>query len=112
MWVAAAKPGARLGDIGAAIEAHARQFRYGVVQEFCGHGLGRLFHDAPEVIHAARAAELELLVADAFGEPVEHEQERRAAAEPDRHAVLDEIRCGVGRGPLGDVRVSHAPTVC
>ncbi|HEX4847361.1 MAG TPA: M24 family metallopeptidase, partial [Novosphingobium sp.] len=29
--------------------------RYGVVREFCGHGLGRLFHDAPEVIHAARA---------------------------------------------------------
>ncbi len=52
---AAAKPGARLGDIGAAIEAHAHPHRYGVVQEFCGHGLGRLFHDAPEVIHAARA---------------------------------------------------------
>ncbi len=52
---AAARPGARLGDIGAAIEAHARQFRYGVVREFCGHGLGRLFHDAPEVVHAAKA---------------------------------------------------------
>lgn len=52
---AAAKPGARLGDIGAAIEAHASQFRYGVVREFCGHGLGRLFHDAPEVIHSAHA---------------------------------------------------------
>lgn len=52
---AAAKPGARLGDIGAAIEAHASQFRYGVVREFCGHGLGRLFHDAPEVVHAAKA---------------------------------------------------------
>ena len=52
---AASKPGARLGDIGAAIEAHAKQFRYGVVREFCGHGLGRLFHDAPEVVHAARA---------------------------------------------------------
>ena len=51
---AAAQPGARLGDIGAAIEAHAKQFRYGVVREFCGHGLGRLFHDAPEVVHAAR----------------------------------------------------------
>ncbi|MEO0062528.1 MAG: Methionine aminopeptidase [Pseudomonadota bacterium] len=49
------RPGARLGDIGAAIQAHAEQFRYGVVREFCGHGLGRLFHDAPEVIHAARA---------------------------------------------------------
>ena len=52
---AASKPGARLGDIGAAIEAHAKQHRYGVVREFCGHGVGRLFHDAPEVIHAARA---------------------------------------------------------
>ena len=50
-----AKPGARLGDIGAAIQAHAEKQRYGVVREFCGHGLGRLFHDAPEVIHAGRA---------------------------------------------------------
>ena len=50
-----AQPGARLGDIGAAIEAHARQYRYGVVREFCGHGVGRLFHDAPEVIHTAKA---------------------------------------------------------
>lgn len=53
--IAQVKPGARLGDIGAAIQAHAEQYRYGVVREFCGHGLGRLFHDAPEVIHAARA---------------------------------------------------------
>lgn len=52
---AASKPGARLGDIGAVIEEHARQHRYGVVREFCGHGLGRLFHDAPEVVHAAKA---------------------------------------------------------
>ena len=50
-----AKPGARLGDIGAAIQDHAEQHRYGVVREFCGHGVGRLFHDAPEVVHAARA---------------------------------------------------------
>src|SRR5690349_19362727 len=50
-----AKPGNRLGDIGAAIQKHAEGHRYGVVREFCGHGLGRLFHDAPEVIHAARA---------------------------------------------------------
>jgi methionyl aminopeptidase len=50
-----AKPGARLGDIGAAIQAYAEQNRYGVVREFCGHGVGRLFHDAPEVVHAGRA---------------------------------------------------------
>ncbi|AKM10768.1 methionyl aminopeptidase [Croceicoccus naphthovorans] len=50
-----AKPGNRLGDIGAAIQKHAERHRYGVVRDFCGHGLGRLFHDAPEVIHAGRA---------------------------------------------------------
>ncbi|WEK48053.1 MAG: type I methionyl aminopeptidase [Candidatus Andeanibacterium colombiense] len=49
-----AKPGARLGDIGAAIQDHAEGHRYGVVREFCGHGLGRIFHDAPEVVHAGR----------------------------------------------------------
>ena len=50
-----AKPGKHLGDIGAAIQKHAESNRYGVVREFCGHGVGRLFHDAPEVIHAAQA---------------------------------------------------------
>jgi len=53
--IAQAKPGARLGDIGAAIQEHAEGQRYGVVRDFCGHGVGRLFHDAPEVVHAARA---------------------------------------------------------
>ena len=53
--ISKAKPGARIGDIGSAIQAYAEQNRYGVVREFCGHGVGRLFHDAPEVIHAARA---------------------------------------------------------
>lgn len=49
-----AKPGVRLGDIGHAIQRHAEQFRYGVVRDFCGHGLGRLFHDAPEVVHVGQ----------------------------------------------------------
>ncbi len=55
LGIAAVRPGARLGDIGAAIQRHAEANRYGVVREFCGHGVGRLFHDAPEVVHAARA---------------------------------------------------------
>ncbi|HEX8057798.1 MAG TPA: type I methionyl aminopeptidase [Novosphingobium sp.] len=55
LGIAEARPGKRLGDIGAAIQRYAEANRYGVVREFCGHGLGRLFHDAPEVIHAARA---------------------------------------------------------
>ena len=52
--IASARAGARLGDVGAAIQAHAEAHRYGVVRDFCGHGLARLFHDAPEVVHAAR----------------------------------------------------------
>ncbi len=50
-----ARRGKHLGDIGAAILRHAEANRYGVVREFCGHGIGRLFHDSPEVVHAARA---------------------------------------------------------
>jgi len=52
--IAAAKPGNRLGDIGHAIQTHAEAHRYSVVRDFCGHGLGRVFHDAPEVVHAGR----------------------------------------------------------
>ena len=49
-----AGPGRFLGDIGHAIQTYAEKQRYGVVRDFCGHGLGRLFHDAPEVVHAGR----------------------------------------------------------
>ena len=49
-----ARPGNRLGDVAHAIQSFAEKHRYGVVREFCGHGLGRLFHDAPEVVHAGR----------------------------------------------------------
>lgn len=49
-----ARPGNRLGDISAAIQRHAEKNRYSVVRDFCGHGLGRLFHDSPEVVHAGR----------------------------------------------------------
>ncbi|MEO0550156.1 MAG: type I methionyl aminopeptidase [Pseudomonadota bacterium] len=53
--IAAVKPGARFGDIGAAISDIARRNRFSVVEDFCGHGLGRLFHDEPNVVHSARA---------------------------------------------------------
>jgi methionyl aminopeptidase len=54
MGIEQAKPGNRLGDIAAAIQRHAEASRYTVVRDFCGHGLGRLFHDSPEVVHAGR----------------------------------------------------------
>jgi methionyl aminopeptidase len=49
-----ARPGNHLGDIGHAIQTYAERHRYGVVRDFCGHGLGQLFHDAPEIVHAGR----------------------------------------------------------
>ena len=49
--IAAVKPGARLGDIGHAIQSYAEAERFSVVRDFCGHGLGRIFHDAPNILH-------------------------------------------------------------
>jgi methionyl aminopeptidase len=53
MWqgIKAVKPGARLGDIGHAIEHHARRHGYSVVREYCGHGIGREMHEPPQVLH-------------------------------------------------------------
>jgi len=48
------KPGATLGDIGAAIQRHAEANRFSVVRDFCGHGIGKIFHDAPSVLHYGR----------------------------------------------------------
>lgn len=49
------KPGVTLGDIGAAIQAHAYKNRYSVVYEYCGHGIGQTFHEDPQVLHYGRA---------------------------------------------------------
>lgn len=44
-------PGKHLGDIGAAIQAHAHQHHFSIVREYCGHGIGKVFHDDPQVLH-------------------------------------------------------------
>ncbi len=49
--IAAVKPGATTGDIGSAIQRYAESERCSIVREFCGHGLGRLFHDEPNILH-------------------------------------------------------------
>ena len=53
MWrgIRAVRAGAFLGDIGAAIQQHAEAHGYSVVREFCGHGIGRKFHEEPQVLH-------------------------------------------------------------
>jgi methionyl aminopeptidase len=50
----AVRPGATLGDVGAAISAVAREQGFSTVRDFCGHGIGRIFHDAPQVLHYGR----------------------------------------------------------
>jgi methionyl aminopeptidase len=55
--IAAVKPGNTFGDIGHAIQVYAEAQRCGVVRDFCGHGLGRLFHDAPNVLHFGEPGE-------------------------------------------------------
>jgi methionyl aminopeptidase len=64
MWkgIAKVKPGARLGDIGHAIQTFAENAGFSVVREFCGHGVGKRFHEEPQVLHYGRPGTLEELV--------------------------------------------------
>ena len=57
LGIAAVKPGVRTGAIGEAIQTFAEAERCSVVRDFCGHGVGRLFHDAPNILHYGRANE-------------------------------------------------------
>jgi methionyl aminopeptidase len=56
MWqgIRSVRPGTHLGDIGHAIQTHAEKHGYSVVREFCGHGIGRRFHEEPQVLHYGR----------------------------------------------------------
>ncbi|OHV81677.1 type I methionyl aminopeptidase [Rhizobium sp. LCM 4573] len=55
--IAAVRPGARTGAIGEAIQTYAEAERCSVVRDFCGHGVGRLFHDSPNILHYGRSDE-------------------------------------------------------
>jgi len=63
MWhgIVKVKPGVRLGDIGFAIQRFAESNGFSVVREFCGHGIGRGFHEEPQVLHYGRPGTLEEL---------------------------------------------------
>ncbi len=52
--IATVRPGSRLGDIGAAIQEIAHGHGFSVVEEYCGHGIGREFHEEPQVLHYGR----------------------------------------------------------
>ena len=64
MWrgIVKVKPGARLGDIGHSIQTFAESNGFSVVREFCGHGIGRKFHEEPQVLHYGRPGTLEELL--------------------------------------------------
>ena len=57
LWkgIRAVRPGAKLGDIGHAIEQHAKRAGYSVVRDYCGHGIGREMHEEPQVLHFGKA---------------------------------------------------------
>jgi methionyl aminopeptidase len=55
--LAIVKPGTRLGDIGAVIQKHAEAHRFSVVREYCGHGIGQVFHEEPQIVHYGKAGE-------------------------------------------------------
>ena len=55
--IAAIRPGATTGDIGEAIQAYVERERCSVVRDFCGHGVGKLFHDTPNILHYGRRGE-------------------------------------------------------
>jgi len=59
MWhgIAMVRPGATLGDIGSAVQKHAESKGYSVVREFCGHGIGKRFHEEPQILHYGRAGQ-------------------------------------------------------
>jgi methionyl aminopeptidase len=64
MWkgIVKVKPGARLGDIGHAIQMFAESQGFTIVREFCGHGIGRKFHEEPQVLHYGRPGTLDELL--------------------------------------------------
>ena len=64
MWhgIKMVRPGIHLGDIGYAIQKFAEGQGFSVVREFCGHGIGRVFHEEPQVLHYGRPGTLEKLV--------------------------------------------------
>jgi methionyl aminopeptidase len=65
--IAAARPGAKLGDIGHAVQSYVEGEKCSVVREYCGHGIGREFHEDPQVLHYGRAGEgIELKVGMVF----------------------------------------------
>ena len=96
MWrgIRAVKPGATLGDVGHAIQQYAESERFSVVREYCGHGIGKVYHDAPQVLHYGRPGQgLVLQPGMTFTiEPMINEGTRHAKVLPDGWTVVTKDR--------------------
>jgi len=94
MWkgIRAVRPGATLGDVGHAIERHAKKAGYSVVRDFCGHGIGREMHEAPQVLHFGKPGTgLKLREGMTFTiEPMINEGRARTATLDDGWTVVTE----------------------
>ncbi|MBB3225747.1 methionyl aminopeptidase [Luteibacter sp. Sphag1AF] len=88
--IQAVRPGATLGDVGAAIQKHAEAAGFSVVREYCGHGIGKIYHDEPQVLHYGRAGTgLELKAGMTFTvEPMINAGRRETKELPDGWTVV------------------------
>ena len=88
------KPGARLGDIGAAIQRYAESRNFSVVREYCGHGIGRQFHEEPQVLHyGTPGTGFELVTGMTFTiEPMINAGKRHVKLLPDKWTVVTKDR--------------------
>jgi len=92
--IRAVKPGATLGDVGHAIQQYAESQRFSVVREYCGHGIGTVYHDEPQVLHYGRPGEgLLLKPGMTFTiEPMINEGTRHTRLLPDGWTVVTKDR--------------------
>ncbi|KAA8985123.1 type I methionyl aminopeptidase [Halospina sp. K52047b] len=88
------RPGAKLGDIGAAIQKHAEANHYSIVREYCGHGIGQGFHEEPQVMHFGKPGTgLELQEGMTFTiEPMVNQGKRHSKVLPDGWTVVTRDR--------------------
>jgi methionyl aminopeptidase len=92
--IRAVKPGATLGDVGHAIQEYAESQRFSVVREYCGHGIGRVYHDEPQVLHYGRPGQgMVLRPGMTFTiEPMINERTRHTKVLPDGWTVVTKDR--------------------
>jgi methionyl aminopeptidase len=88
--IRAVKPGATLGDIGHAIQTYVESERFSVVREYCGHGIGRVYHEDPQVLHYGQPGTgVELRKGMTFTiEPMVNEGSRHTRLMPDGWTVV------------------------